>query len=87
MNKKLIFLKKTLLTAMVIGLAVPSFTGCKDYDDDIDELWVAVNKNTESINNLKKEIENGALISDVTSDDKGRYRRQNADHRSEPVNQ
>ena len=49
MNKKLIFLKKTLLTAMVIGLAVPSFTGCKDYDDDIDELWVAVNKNTQRV--------------------------------------
>ena len=35
MNKKRNFAKMALLSALLCGLASPTFIGCKDYDDDI----------------------------------------------------
>ena len=38
MNKKRNFAKMALLSALLCGLASPTFVGCKDYDDDIKDL-------------------------------------------------
>ena len=38
MNKKRNFAKMALLGVLLCGLASPTFIGCKDYDDDIDNI-------------------------------------------------
>ena len=45
MNKKLNFAKMALLSALLCGLASPTFVGCKDYDDDIKDLQEQIDAN------------------------------------------
>ena len=45
MNKKRNFAKMALLSALLCGLASPTFVGCKDYDDDIKDLQEQIDAN------------------------------------------
>lgn len=62
MNKG--FLKIALLSAVCASMPL-SFTSCKDYDDDIDNLQNQINAINTSIADLKKVIEDGAIINSV----------------------
>ena len=52
MNKKRNFAKMALLSALLCGLASPTFIGCKDYDDDIKDLQEQITANKTSIDEL-----------------------------------
>ena len=66
MNKRSNFTRTALLSALVCGIAGPSFVGCKDYDDDINALQEQVNTLNTGLEDLKKLVESGKSITDVT---------------------
>lgn len=63
MNKKFI---NVLLSATLVTAASACFTGCKDYDDDIDNLQEQINKINTTIAGLQEKIESGSVITSVT---------------------
>jgi len=72
MDKNWNYAKKMLFGALICGLASPAFVGCKDYDDDIDELQKQITENKEAIEANKKALEDiqaavkaGAILSSV----------------------
>ena len=66
MNKKRNFAKTALLGVLLCGLAGPTFVGCKDYDDDIDDLQEQVNTLNKNFEELKKLVNDGKAITSVT---------------------
>ena len=66
MNKKRNFAKTALLGVLLCGLAGPTFVGCKDYDDDIDDLQEQVNTLNKNYEELKKLVNDGKAITSVT---------------------
>lgn len=72
MDKNWNYAKRMLFGALICGLASPAFVGCKDYDDDIDELQKQITENKEAIEANKKALEDiqaavkaGAILSSV----------------------
>lgn len=72
MNRKWNYAKKTLFGMLILGLASPSFVGCKDYDDDIDDLQKQITENKEAIEankkaiaDIKSDVDAGAVLVDV----------------------
>lgn len=60
-----------LLGALLCGIAGPSFVGCKDYDDDIDNLQVQIDQNKDAIAKLQELVNGGAIVTSVKSDGNG----------------
>ena len=71
MNKKSNFTRTVLLGALLCGIAGPSFVGCKDYDDDIDNLQVQIDQNKDAIAKLQELVNGGAIVTSVKSDGNG----------------
>ena len=71
MNKKSNFTRTVLLGALLCGIAGPSFVGCKDYDDDIDNLQVQIDQNKDAIAKLQELVNGGAIVTSVESDGNG----------------
>ena len=51
-----------LLSALLCGLASPTFIGCKDYDDDIKDLQEQITANKTSIDELLGNIKEGQFV-------------------------
>lgn len=66
MNKKRNFAKVALLSALLCGVAGPTFVGCKDYDDDIEGLQEQVNTLNKNFEELKKLVNDGKAITEIT---------------------
>ncbi|MDE5728466.1 MAG: DUF4988 domain-containing protein, partial [Duncaniella sp.] len=64
MNKK--FIHVLLSTSLIVGSAA-SFTACKDYDDDINDLQGQINSIRTTLEGLQEKIAGGAVITDVKS--------------------
>ncbi|MBO5455001.1 MAG: hypothetical protein J6A20_00620 [Muribaculaceae bacterium] len=64
MNKK--FINGLLLATLMVGSA-GSFTSCKDYDDDIDNLQNQIDKISVTLGEIQEKVKNGSIISSVTS--------------------
>ena len=62
MNKR--YLKIALLSAVCASMPV-SFTSCKDYDSDIDNLQGQIDGIKTTVDGLKQKIEDGAIITSV----------------------
>lgn len=56
-----------LLSALLCGLASPTFVGCKDYDDDIKDLQEQVDANKTLIASIQEAIANKKFISDYVA--------------------
>ena len=54
-----------LLSALLCGLASPTFIGCKDYDDDIKDLQEQITANKTSIDELLGKIKEGQFVQSV----------------------
>lgn len=59
------FLKVSLLAVLGLGMAA-SFSSCKDYDSEIDDLQGQINKLNQTVDALNKEVQSGAVINKVT---------------------
>ena len=68
MNKK--FLSVILFSALMVGTA-GTFTSCKDYDDDIENLQGQITSNKDAIAALESQIKSGEWVSSVTSTTNG----------------
>lgn len=68
MNKK--FINGLLLATLMVGSA-GSFTSCKDYDDDIDNLQNQIDGIIKDVTELQDKIKNGDVITNVTSNSDG----------------
>ena len=68
MNKK--YLSVILFSALMLG-TTGTFTSCKDYDDDINSLNERVEAVETLVNQLQTQIQNGAVITDVTKTENG----------------
>ena len=68
MNKK--FINGLLLATLMVGSA-GSFTSCKDYDDDIDNLQNQIDGIIKDVAELQEKIKNGSILSSVTETDNG----------------
>ena len=55
------------MSALICGIAGPSFVGCKDYDDDINSLQEQVNTLNTGLDELKKLVESGKSITEVSA--------------------
>lgn len=62
MNKKI--LSAILFGALMIG-SVGTFTSCKDYDDDIENLQKQIDENAKAIEQINTLISNGSVITNV----------------------
>lgn len=58
------FLKVSLITCLAIASSA-AFTGCKDYDDDIDRLDKLVAENAKKIEEINSAIKDGGVIQTV----------------------
>ena len=67
MNKKRNFAKMALLSALLCGLASPTFVGCKDYDDDIKDLQEQNTSNKKEIDDILQKIKDGQYVQKVES--------------------
>ena len=68
MNKKRNFAKMALLGVLLCGLASPTFVGCKDYDDDIENLETKVEEIANSLKDLQAKVGDG-IVKSVTYDE------------------
>lgn len=68
MNKK--FINGLLLATLMVGSA-GSFTSCKDYDDDINDLQGQIDKINVTLGELQEKIKSGSVITNVTSNNDG----------------
>ena len=64
------FLKVSILAAIGVAMSA-SFTSCKDYDDDINNLQTQVDALKQSISTLEGKINAGAVITGVSTIDNG----------------
>ena len=64
MNKK--FLSVILFSALMVGTA-GTFTSCKDYDDDIDQINKELTDIKSQVAALQNAVDNGKWITSVTS--------------------
>lgn len=55
----------TLLMGALITASVGTFTSCKDYDDDINNLQTQIDGLRKSLDEIKKLIESGSVITSV----------------------
>ena len=65
MNKK--YLSVVLFGALMLG-AAGTFTSCKDYDDDINNLQEQITANADAIKKLQDLVGDGKFVTGVTSD-------------------
>ena len=68
MNKK--FINGLLLATLMVGSA-GSFTSCKDYDDDINNLQGQIDGVIKDVAQLQEMIKAGSVITNVTSNNDG----------------
>lgn len=68
MNKK--FINGLLLATLVVGSA-GSFTSCKDYDDDIDNLQNQIDKINVDLGALQEKINSGKVITGIAQTSNG----------------
>lgn len=68
MNKK--FINGLLLATLVVGSA-GSFTSCKDYDDDIDNLQSQIDAINVDLGKLQEELRSGKVITSVAETSTG----------------
>ncbi|MCR5578861.1 MAG: hypothetical protein K6F74_06585, partial [Prevotella sp.] len=59
-----------LMGAMVVA-SMSTFTSCKDYDDDIQNLKEAIDANSKQIQEIQNLIANGGVVTGVTSIENG----------------
>lgn len=66
------FLKVSLFSFLALGMST-AFVGCKDYDDDIDQLRTEIAANKTAIEAINQKISQGAILNSVvpTEDGKG----------------
>ena len=68
-------MRKKYLSALLFGAllfaSASTFTSCKDYDDDIQNLTERVDAVETLVDNLQSQIQSGAVITDVASTDNG----------------
>lgn len=66
------FLKVSLFSFLALGMST-AFVGCKDYDDDIDQLRTEIAANKTAIESINQKISQGAILNSVvpTEDGKG----------------
>ena len=62
MNKK--YLSVVLFSALMLG-AAGTFTSCKDYDDDIENLQDQISTLKGTVDDLQKKIESGLVVTKV----------------------
>ena len=63
-------MKKKFIRVMFFGalaLSTVTYVGCKDYDDDIDNLQTQIYANKASIESLKKFVDSGKWVTNVES--------------------
>src|SRR5574344_2687386 len=62
-------MRKKYLSALLFGAllfaSAGTFTSCKDYDDDIDNLQSQISANASAIEALKKVVESGDYVTGV----------------------
>ena len=63
MNKK--FLSVILFSALMVGTA-GTFTSCKDYDDDIDQINKELTDIKSSLSALQAKVDAGKYVTNVT---------------------
>ena len=68
MNKK--FLSVILFSALMVGTA-GTFTSCKDYDDDIDQINTELTGIKASISDLQTKVGNGKFVTNITKSGEG----------------
>ncbi|MDE5647847.1 MAG: hypothetical protein K2I57_08525, partial [Muribaculaceae bacterium] len=68
MNKK--FINGMLVASLMAG-AAGSFTSCKDYDEDIDNLQNQINSVVTKVSEVQDLVKGGKIISNVTKTDNG----------------
>ena len=68
MNKK--YLSVVLFSALMLG-TVGTFTSCKDYDDDIENLQGQITTMKGTVDDLKTKIEGGLVVTSVAKTDNG----------------
>ena len=62
-------MKKNFVRVMLFGalaLATVTYVGCKDYDDDIDNLQTQIDANKAGIATLQAKVDDGKWVTDVT---------------------
>ncbi len=64
------FLKVSFFSLLTLGMAA-SFTSCKDYDDDIQNLQTQIDEMNKSIKEMQDKINSGCVITNVAQDGKG----------------
>ncbi len=64
------FLKVSLFSLLTVGMAT-SFTACKDYDDDIDNLQTQIDAMQKDLAEIKDMVSKGAVITSVTQGENG----------------
>ena len=68
MNKK--YLSVVLFSALMLGTA-GTFTSCKDYDDDIENLQGQITAMKGTVDDLQKKIEGGLVVTSVAKTENG----------------
>lgn len=68
MNKK--YLSVVLFSALMLG-TVGTFTSCKDYDDDIENLQDQITTMKGTVDDLQRKIEGGLVVTSVAKTDNG----------------
>ncbi|MDE6279104.1 MAG: hypothetical protein K2M05_03945 [Paramuribaculum sp.] len=64
------FLKVSFFSLLTLGMAA-SFTSCKDYDGDIQNLQSQIDEMNKSIKEMQDKINSGCVITNVAQDGKG----------------
>ncbi len=63
---------KIALLSLVCASMSGSFTSCKDYDDDINNLQEQINQNKDAITSINNQIAAGAILNSVTKSADGK---------------
>ena len=61
MNKKRNFAKMALLSALLCGLASPTFIGCKDNDEEIKDIQEQINAVTSALHKVGQVVIEGHI--------------------------
>ena len=68
MNKK--YLSVILFSALMLG-TTGTFTSCKDYDDDINQINKELTYNKSAISELQSKVDNGKYVTNITKEGEG----------------